>query len=297
MDNKLKKAVWVATVFTALFRCELILLFGTIFFLPIIMRKLSLFGWDGAVMNVAGISIPIDSIFWRRVLWPEGEVWWFNVVQNKSHHYGVYPFFWYFYSVLPRSLLASYLLVPLGILIEKRLLRFVLPAIFYIMLYSLLPHKELRFIIYTFPLLNLAAASVFFSWKRRRKSWFSYAIALVLASHILLNAVGTGVITYASSWNYPGSQGIGYLQFMQRYDRNKPISVYIDNFAAQTGVSRFLQFYDSWEYNKTENLQGEQLKRFDFLLIGSYRDRNIARFAKRKYSATHRLLYSVRAFQ
>lgn len=34
---------------------------------------------------------------------------------------------------------------------------------------------------------------------------------------------------------------------MQRFDRNKPVTVYIDNFSAQTGVNRFLHLYEKWE--------------------------------------------------
>uniref|UniRef100_A0A0M3J9A9 Mannosyltransferase n=1 Tax=Anisakis simplex TaxID=6269 RepID=A0A0M3J9A9_ANISI len=104
-------------------------------------------------------------------------------------------------------------------------------------------------------------------------------------------------LLYASSRNYAGGDAIAYLQFMQRYDKNKHISLYIDNFAAQTGVSRFLQLYDTWEYNKTDHLTNEQLARFDFLLIGSYDDRDIVSTATKNFSSTHRLLFPVNAFQ
>ena len=70
-----------------------------------------------------------------------------------------FPFWWYFYSALPRSVLLPLLTLPWGLHCARdKAIRLVVPAFGFVFLYSFLPHKELRFIVYVIPLLNAAAS-------------------------------------------------------------------------------------------------------------------------------------------
>ena len=70
------------------------------------------------------------------------------------------PFLWYFYSALPRALLSAVAFIPFGIYSQKshQLSLLIIASLVYVLIYSILPHKELRFVIYVIPVLNVAAA-------------------------------------------------------------------------------------------------------------------------------------------
>ena len=81
-----------------------------------------------------------------------------NPHKNNAINTQTSPFWWYFISALPRALLGSLPLVFWGVYRDRRSWVFLTPAVGFVALYSFLPHKELRFIVYSIPLFNLVAA-------------------------------------------------------------------------------------------------------------------------------------------
>lgn len=85
--KKSKMAVLILTVAAVVFRCDAIILVGLVGIHMIFAREIGLV--EGILCGVQGIliglvlSVSIDSVFWQRWLWPEGEVLWFNTILNK----------------------------------------------------------------------------------------------------------------------------------------------------------------------------------------------------------------------
>ena len=109
-------------------------------------------------------SILVDSYFWRRWLYPEGEVMYLNTVLNRSHEWGVEPFHAYFTAHLPKLLMFAYPLVAVSLILDRKVAgggwstrRFAGCCLAFVALYSFLPHKEWRFIVYTVPVLTMCA--------------------------------------------------------------------------------------------------------------------------------------------
>lgn len=69
------------------FRCDMLPLAGLIGLYMLFTKQISvqaglLTGAMAAATSLA-ITVLIDSWFWQRWLWPEGEVLWFNTAQNR----------------------------------------------------------------------------------------------------------------------------------------------------------------------------------------------------------------------
>ncbi|XP_022081245.1 dol-P-Man:Man(7)GlcNAc(2)-PP-Dol alpha-1,6-mannosyltransferase-like [Acanthaster planci] len=283
------------------FRFELCLLLGLMLLEELLSRRLglvSLLGWGtvGGVLSL-GATVLTDSFFWQYWLWPEGAVLWYNTVLNKSSNWGTSPFMWYFYSAIPRAMAASLMLVPVGCFVDRRVWRFLLPPMGFVFLYSFLPHKELRFIIYVFPMLNTAAAvAISYIFRHFSKSVFMKLLAVGVIGHFLVNMAATLAFLVVSHHNYPGGVALTKLHDAVPQD-TAHVHVHIDVATAQTGVTRFTQVNRHWIYNKTENLPpgGPDVMAFTHLCVGASSRPDVSS-AVRPYRSTHNIVAVVQGF-
>ncbi len=273
LRHQYSKAIWCATAAVVIFRSELLLLFGPLFIPPLISGRLpirtALKQGILAAMTSLLVTVAVDSYFWQKWIWPEGQVWYYNVVLGQSVNWGTSPLHWYFSSALPRALGLSILLVIIGSLSGTKIVTTALaPSLVFVCLYSLLAHKELRFIIYVIPLLSVVAAkgtSVLWNLRRGKSQLGKLTIAAVLGGNLVLSSV----FLHISVLNYPGGEAL--LDVHQKLATEGNLSVHIDVYPAETGVSRFLQLRNDWAYDKTEGLVegGDQLRQFDVLVVGT----------------------------
>lgn len=176
---------------TAIFRCDVLLLLFTVGLTLLLQRHLNIveaisIGIATGVVSLI-VTVPLDTLLWGKLIWPEFDVWWFNTVDNRSGEWGRMVWHWYFSRALPKGMMTTALLVPLAFarlperidlwmkrrsseqsrrkdpkkqvgFFDLTLLPFFLPILGYIALYSFLPHKEIRFIFPAIPMLNVFAA-------------------------------------------------------------------------------------------------------------------------------------------
>ncbi|KAH9733495.1 Dol-P-Man:Man(7)GlcNAc(2)-PP-Dol alpha-1,6-mannosyltransferase [Citrus sinensis] len=270
-------------IFSAVvFRCDMVLLLCPLGLVLLLTKSISL--WKalkcciGMVLLSVGLTVLVDSIMWKKLVWPEFEVLWFNSVLNRSSEWGVF-------YVSAEKFALRHLgsdQRKLGALLDRRVLPFVIPVFTFVLLYSKLPHKELRFIISSVPIFNLSAA--------------------VAASRIL----GCTAVTFMASYeNYPSGYALKYLHQIGEFSfplpklneycchTSKDIArghlasnteeqwVHIDPYSAMNGISRFCENDFPWSehllvegYKCLFSMDGfsrvrPQLRFPPFLLVGT----------------------------
>jgi alpha-1,6-mannosyltransferase len=277
-------SLYLLTIAGIVFRSELAILVYTLTVYLFATKGASIMG----VIIPAGLggliigllcTVPLDSFMWQSFpLWPEWVAFYYNTIQGHSADWGVSPWHFYFVNALPRLLLnpATFMLcIPVAVLnlvTRQRSLDLLVPLLAFVALYSFLPHKEWRFIIYVIPgLTGVAAAGASWIWTRRAKSVAYAALSLILVGSVLVSFAASTAILALSSLNYPGGAALNILHHSIDHPAKPHFSVYFDNLACQTGVTRFLESHSGaqtvldvlesqntlsnrvWSYDKTED--------------------------------------------
>lgn len=260
-SKRRRLALYLLTVAGVIFRSEIAILLATETIYLFYQQRIS-FAKEIVPAGVAGLilglltTVSVDSFFWQQwPLWPEWVGFYYNTVLGKSSEWGTSPMHFYFLNAIPRLLLnpMSYLvLIPLSLQshISKDIL---IPQIAFIAIYSLLPHKEWRFIIYTIPAFTaVAAGGAGWIWTRKAKSTMYKLLSLLLLTTTLASFAISSTLVFISSLNYPGGQALWLLHQIEPEYR-VPVHVYLDNLACQTGITRYQQIRAHWIYDKTEH--------------------------------------------
>ena len=203
------------------------------------------------------LTFTVDSYFWQRPVWPEFSGFLFNVVHGKAVDWGTSPFHLYVTRFIPTLLLNPLmylLLIPLVVYqpaLRSPSLDILIPTIAFVLIYSIQPHKEARFIIYIIPsLTGVAALGASWIWTRRVRTQLYRLFNTILILTALVSFTLSTSFLLISRLNYPGALALDRLHALA--DNRQPIiKVHMDTLSCMTGVTHFLE----------QNFQGEDVSR------------------------------------
>ncbi|KAG5538758.1 hypothetical protein RHGRI_019344 [Rhododendron griersonianum] len=294
---------------TLIFRCDILLLLCPLGLELLLTKSITL--WKalkcciGTALFCIGLTVLVDTIMWKKFVWPEFQVLWFNSVLNRSSEWGVsfvtrdtsLPLVFHF-STSPFVACSISSFVgesrTLGVILDRRVVFYILPVVSYVLLYSKLPHKELRFVISSVPMFNLSAAIAASRIYNNRKKSFWKLLHIILLG-LLMVSLGCTIITFmASCENYPSGYALKDLHkkdnLHMRYSKASKESrlqseklvyphvgsltnnsterwVHIDPFSAMNGISRFCEDKFPWRYCKEEGIPIQEFNQTNFTYL------------------------------
>jgi alpha-1,6-mannosyltransferase len=290
----------VLTAAGVIFRSELAVLVASQTLYLLATRRVSLVktvisaGVTGAIVGLL-ITVPIDSFFWQQyLLWPEWVGFYYNTILGHSSNWGTSPWHYYLLTSLPKLLfnpLIYTVLVPLAVAApatRRPAVALLVPGLTFVGAYSLLPHKEWRFVVYIVPAFTaVGAMGASWIWNRRSKSIVYSILSLLLLASVAASFAASSALLVISQMNYPGGEAMTLLREMT-INSSQPLQVYADNLACQTGVTRFLESRKEkingqakWNFDKTENetslLDPMFWHQFDYVLV-EHQERTIGKW-------------------
>jgi alpha-1,6-mannosyltransferase len=286
--KRYQQGLILLTTVGVVFRSEVAILLGTQILWLLIHQRVTFSeiisaGLTGLAIGLC-LTLPIDSYFWQQdLLWPELNGFLYNVMEGKSADWGSSPFLYYLNVSLPRLLLnpLTYLVcIPLALTtpaLQNQALDMVIPNLTFILIYSLQPHKEWRFIVYTIPAFTaVAAMGASWIWNRRTKSYMYRLFSLALVVSVIGSFIASFGMLMVSRLNYPGAGALNYLHETVAGSK-AAIRIHMDPLSCMTGITRFLQIpmtgRTQWHYDKTENderlLHPAFWSQFDYVLTES----------------------------
>lgn len=297
--RRTKLGLYLLTIATVIFRSELAILLAThcawLFFKAqtfegkvMLIRKAFIPSILPGAMLALLLTVSIDTYFWQSpvYLWPELSAFLSNVFPSKdslgASAWGTQPWHWYFTSALPRLLMNQTFMVALFFvspqtMLNSRTFDSLIPSIAYVGIYSILPHKETRFMFPIVPSLTLIAAITCarLTINMHKRVLTRLVFYAAIASTIVTALISHAILLPLSAQNYPGGHALAdlHIWYQANYPKMAPlhnddpsypqIRVHLTNLALQSGVTRFLE-------QPPPQLQSLPERHYHPLVTGSY---------------------------
>lgn len=195
----------------------------------------------------------IDYFTWGTFLQSTIEFIEYNIISGKNAQHGAYPFytyiayFAYYYSIFSILFL---LFIGLGIKRNWKTIFLVCSSLFFIIVFSLIAHKEYRFILPIMPLLSLVAANGMVNYpkfiKMKKYQNFIYGFIVLL---ICLCSTLTGILDITFRPNYHYCQAVKFAGEQEDVEAVIVIGEYEFNSPGYSYLQKDIDFeFIKWRY-------------------------------------------------